>query len=78
MRVVDVFRTCMASGIGAGLGGVMWLGIPATEVRAALSVMRIARVDWPDVAEDVQYMGRVVADERNRRAAADAKSRRKR
>lgn len=55
------------------MGGVFWLGISAAELRAALAVERIPHRDWPSVGEDVRYMGRVVADEHNRRAKREAK-----
>ncbi len=55
------------------MGGAVWLGISASEARAALALCRTPAADRRDVAEDVQYMGRVVAEERNRRAEARAK-----
>ena len=72
MPAVDVFGRCLVEGL-MGMGGVVWLGISAVEVRAAMAAARIPPRQWPDVAEDVQAMGSVVAEERNKRAEARAK-----
>ena len=72
---VDVFRLC-SIGLIATFGGVLWLDIAAVELRAALALRRVPRAQWPDVADDVRYMGREVATERNRRADRDAKRKR--
>ena len=72
-QAVAVFRGCQLDCAAIGMGGLFWLGISAAELRAALAVERIPRCDWPDVGEDVRYMGRVVADEHNRRAKREAK-----
>lgn len=66
---VEVFRLCRIDGIGAGMGGVLWTGISAAEIRAALAIQRVAQADRVDVAGDVQYMGSEVAAARNRQAA---------
>jgi hypothetical protein len=55
------------------MGGVLWMGIGPEAIRAAVALLRIPRRDWPDLAEDVGYMGRCVAAERNKQAAARAK-----
>lgn len=72
---VDVFRSCQIGGIGAGMGGVVWIGIAADELRAALAIRRVPRVSWPTIADDVQYMGGEVARERNRLSAERASRR---
>lgn len=43
----------------AGMG--QRVGIPATEVRAALSVMRVPRSEWAQVLEGVRVMDRACA-----------------
>lgn len=58
------FRLCMPHAL-VGMG-VAWQGIPATEIRAALLLSRAPRADWPRLADDLAYMGRIVADTRNR------------
>lgn len=68
-----MFRLCSIAGIGAGMGGIAWIGIEAKELRAALWIRRIPRDECTDLADDVHYMGNVVADERNKRAAHEAK-----
>lgn len=67
-----VFRSCSMACVGAGMGGVVWLGVTASETRAALAILRVARRDWPDIAEDVRYMGAEVAHERNQRSQRKA------
>ncbi len=73
VEALAVFRACTIACVGAGMGGVVWLGITASETRAALAIRRVARRDWPDIAEDVRHMGAEVAHERNRQAEARAK-----
>lgn len=67
---VAVFDRCVMAAIG-GMG-VVWQGIAATEIRAALTLARIPRARWLDVSDDVSRMGRVAADAMNKRARADA------
>lgn len=68
---VAVFQRCDIHVVGAGMGGLYWTGITAREVRAALALQRVPLARRADVAEDVQYMGAAVAEERNRRAKAE-------
>lgn len=72
---IEVFRLCTIE-LAASFGGVLWLDITAVELRAALALRRVPRAAWPDVADDVRFMGREVANERNRRADRDAKRKR--
>lgn len=65
---VAAFRLCSIAGIGAGMGGIVWMGIEAVELRAALALLRVPRKDWPGIAADVQYMGAEVASTRNKQA----------
>lgn|GEM_PF-2365623 len=76
LPALGVFQLCPVDGIGAGMGGIAWTGIAPTEIRAACALKRIAPSEWPDIADDVHYMGGAVAEERNRRAAAEAKRKR--
>lgn len=71
-EAVRVFQLCPINGIGGGKGGVLWIGIGPEAIRAGAALLRIPRRDWPDLAEDVNYMGRRVAAERNKQAAARA------
>ena len=67
---VRAFQLCPIGGIGGGMGGVLWIGIGPEAIRAAVALLRIPRRDWPELAEDVGYMGRCVAAERSKQAAA--------
>jgi hypothetical protein len=71
---VYVFLLCLPEGIGAGMGGILWLGIAPEQIRAACALQRVPRARWPQVAEDVSDMGRAVARAQNRRAAERAKN----
>jgi hypothetical protein len=42
----------------------------AAPIRAACLLLRIPRSQWIGLLEDVHFMGRCVAEERNRRAQA--------
>ena len=47
---------CNCTPAYAGMG--QRVGIPATEVRAALLIMRVPRSEWPDVLTGVRVMDR--------------------
>lgn len=70
-----MFRSCTLAAIGAGMGGLVWLGVQAQEVRAACALLRIPRARWPDVSADVRFMADVVCGDRNRKAQEQAKRR---
>lgn len=72
-----VFQLCTIQGIGAGMGGILWSGVTACEVRAAMALARVPLAEREQVARDAVFMGSEVAAERNRRAAAEAKRRNK-
>ncbi len=74
LDAVAVFRACEIGAVGT-MAGLYWTGIAAVELRAALVLLRIARGDWTDLADDVRYMGSEVAAERNRRAQSSARRR---
>ena len=76
LPAVDVFLACDIEGIGAGMAGVWWTGIGPAALYAACRLKRIPRADWPEITEDVRYMGQVVAESRNERAATKSKHRR--
>lgn len=44
----------------AGLGVVV--GIAAQEIAAAVRLLRVPRAEWPDVARQVHFMGRCLAE----------------
>jgi hypothetical protein len=67
---VEVFRLCPIVAVGAGMAGVIWMGINPVEIYASCRLLRIARNGWDDVARDVVYMGNEVADLRNKRQAS--------
>ena len=77
MRALEVYQRCMQS-VAAGGMAVVWLGISAQEVRAALAVSGTPRAAWAEVADDVQAMGLASAEWRNRQAEQAAKSRARR
>jgi hypothetical protein len=51
----------------------LWHGVSGSEIRAVCLLMRIARVNWPDVLDGVQFMAQVVAKHRNDEQAKNAK-----
>lgn len=57
---VEVYQTCQL-GFASGAGGAICLGIPATEIHAALQLQRVPRPQWREVAAGIQLMGRVGA-----------------
>ena len=65
MDAATAFNRCVMS--AAGGFGVAWLGIPALEVHAALSLMGVPTSEWPQVSADVAAMGRIAAEGFNRR-----------
>ncbi len=65
--IVKVFGRCQI-GVGIGMGGAMWLGISATEARAAIGMSRVPARDWTRVLDGVQLMGRITAEIRNEQA----------
>lgn len=77
IRPLEVYQRCTQS-VAAGGMAVLWLGISAQEVRAALAVSGVPRAAWAEVADDVQAMGRASAEYSNRRAEQAAKSRARR
>jgi hypothetical protein len=64
---VEAFRLCPIVAVGAGMAGVIWMGINPSEIYAACRLLKVARSDWDDIARDVVYMGNEVADLRNKR-----------
>lgn len=69
-RAFQVFRLCLAS--YAGMGGVV--GIAATEIHAAVQLLRVPPKAWPTVSHKVHYMGRcLVMAQAEKRAASPTK-----
>lgn len=75
MLSVAVFQRCTIRGIGTGMG-IWWTGIEADEIRVVCHLMQVPLHRVADIAWDVRYMGRCVAEARNRRAEQAAKARR--
>jgi hypothetical protein len=63
LPAVAVFQRCVPA-IAGGMAPHS-LGIPASEIRAALVLARAPRADWPEISEDVSAMGRVAAQAQN-------------
>ena len=72
-----VFRLCRVNGIGT-MAGIFWTGIDPQQIRSALLLLRIHREAWPEIANDVEFMGSVVAEHRNTAVAARSRNRGKR
>lgn len=72
LDAVDVFQLCPVVAVGAGMGGLHWQGIAPSEIRSVCFLLRLPRVKWPELVGDVVFMGRCVADARNRQAAEQA------
>lgn len=72
VKAFAVFRLCTIAAIGT-FGGLFWTGIEAVEIRAACLLCRMPRADWPELADDVRFMGSDVAAERNQRMAQKSK-----
>lgn len=68
VTAVDVFRRCQIT-MHAGMG-VVYQGISAVEMRAAMIVSRVPRAEWPSVADDVAVMADAAAEYLNERARA--------
>ncbi len=76
LTAVKVFQLCTVRGVSAGLGGVWWQGIEISEIRAACDLLELPHAQWAAITWDVRYMGRCVANARNARAEAAARSKR--
>ncbi len=64
LEAVAAFRLCQLD-VAATMAGLYWLGISPIQIRSALLLLRIKRSRWDDLADDVNYMGSVVANARN-------------
>lgn len=69
---VQVFQLCQPELVG-GMG-IWWHGIKAVEIEAASRLLRIPSRDREEIAQDVRYMGAVVAEYRNAEQARRAKA----
>lgn len=58
----------------AGMGGAAYMGVSATEVRAAVSMLRIPAREWPDVIDGAQTLAGMVAKIENDKLAAKAQT----
>lgn len=70
----DAYRTyalCQPTAVGGGMA-IVWLGVAASEIRSACALLRIARAEWPDLAERVRYIGDRVAASLNQKAMRHA------
>jgi hypothetical protein len=53
----------------ASLAGAFALGITALEIDAACRLKKVSSKRWPEVSEHVDEMGRIAAEELNKRKA---------
>lgn len=58
---VHIFSHCQPDMVG-GFGSFLWRNIAATEVLAACQLMLVEQCKWPDVLENVIYLGGAVAN----------------
>ena len=70
MVALETYQRCQPS-VLSGMG-LVYLGVSAQEVRAALAIGRVCRDQWPEVADDVMAMGRAAAEYRNRETQRQA------
>lgn len=64
-RSVQVFSHCRLD-LVAGMA-VIYNGIAPAEIRATLDLLRIEPDEWPDLLDDVQFMGRAASAALNER-----------
>lgn len=67
-EAVHVFKLCKQSWV-VGLGGAFALGLTALEIDAACRLTRVPSKRWPEVSDHVEEMGRIAAEELNKRKA---------
>lgn len=67
-QAVHVFMLCKQSW-AVGLAGAFALGITALEIDAACRLKRVSSNRWPKTSEYVDEMGRIAAEELNKRKA---------
>lgn len=58
---VDIFTRCQP-GLIAGMTGVVWTGVSATEIESVCNMKRVPPELWGDVIDDVQTMAGAAAD----------------
>lgn len=61
------YRLCQPTFVVAGRG-LVHLGVSAAECRAAITLLRYPRAQWPALVDAIQHLGNAVAAELNRRA----------
>lgn len=66
-QTVQIYTRCALGYVG-GMA-VVCIGISMQEIRAALTVYRVARADWAGIADGVMHMAAVAAKNLNRAAA---------
>jgi hypothetical protein len=69
LDAVRAFQLCQVQGIGT-MAGIFWTGIDPSAIRSTLLLLRLPRERWSDIAQDVSYMGDVVASHRNEQMKA--------
>lgn len=70
---VEVYQRCRLEIVAGGFS-VHYNGIAPAEIRAALDLLDVPRPQWPDLLDDVQYMGRCASDALNARLRDNVKS----
>ena len=73
LAAIEVFQLCPVAGIGH-MGWVHWQGIEPAAIASACLLLRLPRSAWPALAIDVAFMGSCVAADRNKQAAARART----
>lgn len=63
---VEVFERCRLD-VVAGMA-VFYNGIAPPEIRATLQLMGVPAAEWPDLLDDIQFMGRCASDALNERS----------
>lgn len=61
---VEVFKLCTIDAIAAGFG-IYWIGVSSLQIKSACALLGFARKHWAQIAEDVTFMGKEVAEARN-------------
>lgn len=57
---IKVFQYCQPQ-MFAGMTSFVWTGIQAVEILAACRLLLIKRSQWPQILDDVNYMGLAAA-----------------
>jgi len=70
---VQVYLRCQQTML-AGMSGVAYLGVSASEAMASARMLRVPVREWPDTLDGAQSLAGMVAKIENDKAAARAKA----